>query len=340
MMMTLNMKIAAFLALFGSRACSAQEQPACKPFKEIYADGKELCENMWGDAFMYEEEEELGYTMWFFDHENNPNNDVSQRLVDAGHFKADLPINQCHLGGTYHKGVNDPVNNNDHPDYEPENFNECHPWSKNSCCHGDEQGPALNHQTLKESYGKEWHWDRCGPLSQACERFFVQEACFYECEPNGGVYRRYPEGGAPSTLNGTGGFDENRFIPGKTNKWEMYKMPIKASFCNSWHQACSADLFCSSDGGDFFTCAKEYVEVDNYNNVTVIVEKIVEKTVVEKEKTDTWIIIVLIAGLLLVLGGISILVYREKRGKPLFFSPLLASGDKVPTEEPENIVLA
>lgn len=24
-----------------------------------------------------------------------------------------------------------------------------------------------------------FQWDRCGPLSQECERFFVQEACFY-----------------------------------------------------------------------------------------------------------------------------------------------------------------
>ena len=37
-----------------------------------------------------------------------------------------------------------------------------------------------------------YHWDRCGPLSPQCERFFVQEACFYECEPAAGLFRRYP----------------------------------------------------------------------------------------------------------------------------------------------------
>lgn len=35
-------------------------------------------------------------------------------------------------------------------------------------------GPFLR-GILEENF----QWDRCGPLSQECERFFVQEACFY-----------------------------------------------------------------------------------------------------------------------------------------------------------------
>jgi len=41
-----------------------------------------------------------------------------------------------------------------------------------------------------EAYGAGYEWDRCGKLSQACERFFVQEACLYECDPNIGNYRK------------------------------------------------------------------------------------------------------------------------------------------------------
>merc|ERR1712085_231258 len=213
----------------------------------------------------------------------------------------------CHLEGQYHKGESDSLSNTDHPDYEPENFGECHPWSQRSCCHGDDKGPVSTHGTIKESYGKEWHWDRCGPLSQACERFFVQEACFYECDPNMGFYRRFPNGGAPSAVNGTV-FDEERYTDGEHNKWEVFGMPIKASFCDSWHQACSADMFCSSDSGNFFSCAAEYVELDK------------TQTVIVTEETEPWILVVLISGIVLVLGCILVLVYREKKGKPMFFS--------------------
>ena len=69
------------------------------------------------------------------------------------------------------------------------------------------------------------HWDRCGKLSQACERFFVQEACLYECDPNAGLFRKF-----------------NKTIYDKDNEdhneWQMEGMPIKASYCDSWFDAC------------------------------------------------------------------------------------------------------
>ena len=39
---------------------------------------------------------------------------------------------------------------------------------------------------LNEAYGEGYEWDRCGKMSQACERFFVQEAwsvCLHACLP-------------------------------------------------------------------------------------------------------------------------------------------------------------
>merc|ERR1712160_178188 len=41
---------------------------------------------------------------------------------------------------------------------------------------------------------------------------------------------------------------------GKTNEWQMYKMPIKKTFSDDWYEACKDDYFCAE--GDFFTCAK------------------------------------------------------------------------------------
>ena len=33
------------------------------------------------------------------------------------------------------------------------------------------------------------------------------------------------------------------------NSWELYRMPIKASFCDAWWTACKHDKFCAADGG-------------------------------------------------------------------------------------------
>ena len=59
------------------------------------------------------------------------------------------------------------------------------------------------------------HWDRCGPLSPACERFFVMEACFYECEPAAGLFRRYPT--SDFTAHDREGHIESRRLPGHSS---------------------------------------------------------------------------------------------------------------------------
>lgn len=44
----------------------------------------------------------------------------------------------------------------------------------------------------------------------------------------------------------------------KENKWELYRMPIKASFADAWHRACANDLFCGGNDGNYFSCAEDY----------------------------------------------------------------------------------
>ena len=46
----------------------------------------------------------------------------------------------------------------------------CHPWHASSCCH---EATVVTPTKLNEGYGAGYEWDRCGPMSQACERFFV-----------------------------------------------------------------------------------------------------------------------------------------------------------------------
>ena len=58
-------------------------------------------------------------------------------------------------------------------------------------------GPFF-HGMLEENF----QWDRCGPLSQECERFFVQEACFYATR-----LERQVMGGLPLKIIGSGGYN-------------------------------------------------------------------------------------------------------------------------------------
>ena len=211
-----------FVAFVAQKAAAWEDQ--CKPFSEIYADGTELCEVMWNGAFqVVDDETEVGYTMWFFDADHNPNDETTRELWGQG------PPTECHLQYDHKE---------DGPSPETGNMRECHPWINSACCHSK---TVESVQKIREYYGAGFEWDRCGPMSQSCERFFVQEACFYECEPNAGLYRKYPV----HHVNETYG-----------NHWQMSNMPIKKSYCDAWFEACRHDYFCGK--GDFWECEAHY----------------------------------------------------------------------------------
>ncbi|XP_035670166.1 uncharacterized protein LOC118411786 [Branchiostoma floridae] len=259
------------LVLLTGPAVQSADVP-CRTFEEIYPTGKELCEKMWDDAFVYETNLSVAFTMWFFEAEN-PNNKVAERLGWSS------PVDDCHLE-YFHKEA---------PGPEPDNFTECHPWKDYSCCHQDTVSSV---QKIKEAYGKEWHWDRCGPLSSACERFFVQEACLYECEPNAGFYRKFPD----HVYNDS---DPNH------NKWQMEGMPIRADYCDAWFRACRYDRFCAADSGSYSSCAREYAKVDNTGdnggNAGLIAGVVVACVIVA-----------------VLIGTLGYFIFRERKGQPVF----------------------
>eukprot|EP00005_Dracoamoeba_jomungandri_P005297 CAMPEP_0174252744 /NCGR_PEP_ID=MMETSP0439-20130205/2111_1 /TAXON_ID=0 /ORGANISM="Stereomyxa ramosa, Strain Chinc5" /LENGTH=231 /DNA_ID=CAMNT_0015333347 /DNA_START=14 /DNA_END=709 /DNA_ORIENTATION=- len=39
---------------------------SCRTYEEVYGSGQGLCETMWGDSFVYEEDPEQCLTMWFY----------------------------------------------------------------------------------------------------------------------------------------------------------------------------------------------------------------------------------------------------------------------------------
>jgi folate receptor len=131
-------------------------EATCTQFKDIYSSGTDLCEKMWDDSFEVVDDD-MGYSMWFFDQDNNPNDEVTRTL-----FGADTVPDQCHLQ-YFHK---------DTPGPEGNDMAECHPWKNNACC---DSSTVTSADALNKAYGEGYEWDRCGPMSQACERFFVQE---------------------------------------------------------------------------------------------------------------------------------------------------------------------
>jgi len=227
--------------------------------------------------------------MWFFDQSNNPNDAITTTLnsSDPTLFHG-YDANSCHLD-YYHKTV---------PSAEGDNFTECHPWKEKSCCY---QNTVKDVKSINEAYGEKYHWDRCGPLSQACERFFVQEACFYECSPNIGLFRRFH----PGSFNASNS---------SHNPWEVEGMPIKASYCDAWFTACRNDYFCDEGGGNFFECAAVYESQDQQSTIV--------KT---KNENDPAVIVgIVVACIVAVLAvvGLIFLIQRERKGSPMF-SPLV-----------------
>lgn len=203
-------------------------EETCDTFASIYEDGKGLCEKMFGTAFKYETDEAKAYTMWFFD-KNNPNE------ATAAGLGLTVP-DTCELS-YFHK---------EEPSAEGDDFTECLPWKEKACC---KNSTVVSAESLRNSYGAGYEWDRCGPMTQECSRFFVQEACLYECDVTAGLYRKYTDEEAA---------DENS--PGFENFWQIEGMPIKASYCDAWFNACRNDHFCGGEGGDFFECAENFWE--------------------------------------------------------------------------------
>jgi len=304
--------------IFLSLLCAANSAPECKSFEEIYSTGKELCENMWGGAFKYETDEDDAYTMWFFD-SANPNDATAQSLgvLNGAH-------DTCHLQ-YWHKSA---------PSPEPDAFTECHPWKDSACC---SHSTVETYQNLKEGYGPEYHWDRCGPLSQECERFFVQEACFYECDPNAGLYRKYPTSVYDERCDEyAAGYDAAYAASNNCdhNTWQMHNMPIKKSYCDAWFTACRHDKFCASDSGDYFSCAAEYQALDEAAELNATKSELeqlkAENEALEKAGIAPGLLVAIILPSLVACVAFACscyLIRREQMGKP-FFERLNDDGDR------------
>lgn len=285
------------LASFSFHQTDAWED-TCKQFKDIYTGGKEVCEQMFGDSFKYETDEEKAFTMWWFGSATSPS---APNRAAAAALNMSVP-QTCGLE-YFHK---------DEPSPESDSFTECLPWKDEACCH---DSTVTTGQKMKEAYGEGYEWDRCGPMSQECERFFVQEACFYECDPFAGQFRKCTDSQVAAAVEGD---------PCHQNTWEMYKMPIKASYCDAWFDACRNDYFCSSDDGNFFSCDAHYWKKEANTQALAEKARAAELTNLKQDLGSSLsggVVAAIVIGVVVVLGGALVfIVCREKKGRPVFLN--------------------
>jgi len=290
-------------------ATAAEREYECQPIKDMYESGTELCEMMWSDSFEVVDDAVKSYNMRFFDG-SNPNDAVSKNIFNETILTEE---NECYIKDYYHK-----------PNSSAEaDLGACEVYRKNGCCKADK---VTSYEVINNLYGADYHWDRCGPMSKKCEAYFLQEACFYECDVNVGYWRKfyaqstevndnvnrtkYVEECNPDTYdNETEGeeFVENNpdeCVGGKHNRWQLYKMPIKRSFCDNMYAACKDDLFCGGKHGSYFDC-KIRPSSPPSSSSTYDVKAIVG---------------VLVASGVAIIAGIVILylVYKERVGRPVF----------------------
>ncbi|CAH1773994.1 unnamed protein product [Owenia fusiformis] len=127
---------------------------------------------------------------------------------------------QC-LDGPWHKKFSGPEG----PDYV-----ECLSWKDNACCLANMTQELLTHKA-KNLY--DFHWDRCGNLSQACETFIKDEECFYQCEPG---LRKFRHDGPKDG--------------------RITKVPVCKSYCDDWFNACKDDMTCVENWMEDFDYTK------------------------------------------------------------------------------------
>ena len=274
-----------------------------------------MCEVMWDKSFKYTPDTDPAFVMWHFDSSNSPNDIAATSLFGA-------PADTCKLQ-YFHKGsdgVIDAV-----PTPEDDTFTECHPWKENACCH---QETVVNKETLRKSYGEGYEWDRCGKMSQECERFFVQEACLYECDANAGSYRLCSDEDIANNKKYDLGLGYNSSCNdnGYANKWQIYNMPIKASYCDAWYDACRNDYFCGH--GSYFECNMVYEDVHAHDDDEDTIDK-------------AWAIPAIVAGCIGIIFAVGfavfacMLVSREKAGRAMF-SPLPGDDNNVEKHDTAN----
>lgn len=322
------------MASAAGRRLSAEVAPmpiGCELVGDLFTNGKDLIESIWGPAFVYTSDETKAYQpdWWGGQHVPPPALD----LTNAAYFPNQAVMAKRGLAAPDTCAIQ--YNHKAAPS-STEGLTECDAYYQHNCC---KQESVASPKQINEAYGEGYEWDRCGKLTDACERFFVQEACLYECEPAAGHYRMYsdeklngctaageltcatwvnpdPAGepdaecdpvgqasGTAITLEG----DLAYTCDGEENSWALEAMPISGAWADAYYRACKGDHFI---GRNFWDVASTWHE-----------DQAALEEALESNQFPDWgagvIAGSVIAGLLLICF-LGFLIFREKRGAPVF----------------------
>ncbi|CAD7698129.1 unnamed protein product [Ostreobium quekettii] len=215
----------------------------CRKFSDVYADGKDVCNLMWGSSFYYEPNEDQAYTMDF--EGENPNNAINLHVAfpdpcpshDVATVEEgcdELPIHPkitphdcevCKLRNVDIEGVEFTLNIS----LSVADLGPCQKYEENACCSAETAS-----RIDSDLYGPDFAWDRCyldgdrGEFPEKCGRWFVEEGCLYECDVSAGKYRLW-----------------NDCSDSEEGPWRISKMPLKASECDQWYEDCKDVFFCT-----------------------------------------------------------------------------------------------
>lgn len=122
-------------------------------------------------------------------------------------------LNYC-LDSMFHKKL---------PGPEDALHRQCSPWKDRSCCTGN----TTIHAHSGSMYG--FSHDHCPnhKMSDKCKEHFTQDLCFYECSPNIGPWIQR--------------------VDMKIRNERFFEVPLCASDCNSWFEACKDDYTCTDN---------------------------------------------------------------------------------------------
>lgn len=217
----------------------------CRKFSDVFMDGKDICELMWGESYIYETREDQAYTMNFSG--SNPNTEINLHIAfpdpcpehdvataeegcgDGSKLHPNIIPHDCEVcklrnagedGNVFTLNISLPADGS---------LGKCSKYESNACC-----APATAERIDQELYGPEFAWDRCykkggqGTFPEKCNRWFIEEYCFYECDVNAGKYRLFDD----CTESDEG-------------PWRIFGAPIRASECDQWYEDCKDTLFCA-----------------------------------------------------------------------------------------------
>ncbi|PIK49839.1 putative folate receptor gamma [Apostichopus japonicus] len=147
---------------------------------------------------------------------------ISSHGTHSTHYTIDSNVNETALDKYLNRCMAG-ISHKDFPGPEPNLHDQCAPWADRACC-----DPVTTFQFHTHETWYNFDWNHCEKeLSASCQRWMVQDLCFYECSPNV----------APWLVEHRISIRDERFVG----------VPLCKSECDLWFSACKNDYTCKDD---------------------------------------------------------------------------------------------